>query len=212
VSGQATRTRRREQREATRREILAAADEILRTKPFRELTVDSVMESTGLTRTAFYRHFDDVTALVLALLADIEQDLRAVADHWVAHVGEAFPAPAHAGLAATVDFFRKHGPLIRAINEAAPTDLAIEQGYRRSMDSYVELTARGLDAFLGDERDPAADTRQVARALCLLNEHYLIDQFGSEPYGNPESALATLEAIWTGTALRLRADGPLAAG
>jgi hypothetical protein len=65
VSISVQRTRRREQRENTRREILAAAQAFLRDHPYRELSIDVLMADTGLTRTSFYRHFDDITELVL---------------------------------------------------------------------------------------------------------------------------------------------------
>ena len=78
MSSPAQRARQREQRERTRRQILAAADQFLRERPYRELSVEVVMAQTGLTRTAFYRHFDDVTDLVLQLLEEIGHDLYAV--------------------------------------------------------------------------------------------------------------------------------------
>jgi AcrR family transcriptional regulator len=204
VTAQATRTRRREQRENTRREILGGADRLLRDRPFRELTVEAVMADTDLTRTAFYRHFEDITALVLALLGEVEKELHVIAERWVAHVGEGFPAPAHAGLRGTVEFFQRHGPLMRAIDEAAATDAEIERGYRDLLEQFIELTARGLDAYIGEHGDHSVDTEQLARALNVLNVRYLLDQFGREPYGDPALALRTLELIWTGTATQLR--------
>ena len=59
VSISAQRARQREQREVTRRRILDAAEELLRRRAFRDLSVEAVMAETGLTRTAFYRHFDE---------------------------------------------------------------------------------------------------------------------------------------------------------
>ncbi len=79
VSSPARRARHREQRESTRREIIAAADRFLRERPYRELSVEVVMAETGLTRTAFYRHFDDVTDLLLRLLAELGSELYAIA-------------------------------------------------------------------------------------------------------------------------------------
>src|SRR5205807_4105850 len=109
VSTAAQRTRHREARESTRRQILAAADRFLRQSPYRELTVEVVMTQTGLTRTAFYRHFDDVTDLVLRLFADVSQELYVVGQRWSASAGPGYPSAAHEGLAATVDFFVRHG-------------------------------------------------------------------------------------------------------
>src|SRR5947209_19959001 len=113
MSPQAQRTRRREQRESTRRQILDAAERFLRERPYRELSVDVVMADTGLTRTAFYRHFDDVTDLVLRLFADIGQELVEIGPRWSQSAGPNFPAPAQAGLKAIVDFFVRQGPLFR---------------------------------------------------------------------------------------------------
>src|SRR2546421_269607 len=56
MSPQAQRTRRREQRESTRRQILGAAERLLRERPFRELSVDAVMADTGLTRSVHRAH------------------------------------------------------------------------------------------------------------------------------------------------------------
>src|SRR5690349_24665523 len=98
MSSATQRSRHREQRESTRREILAAADRFLRERPYRELSVEVVMAETGLTRTAFYRHFDDVTDLVLRLLSDLGSELFAIAERWGSGAGSSYPAPALEGL------------------------------------------------------------------------------------------------------------------
>ena len=76
------RSRQREQRENTRQAIMEAAATLLRERPYRELSVDLVMGQTGLTRTAFYRHFDDIPSLVLRLLADVGRELYEVGERW----------------------------------------------------------------------------------------------------------------------------------
>src|SRR5947209_15887126 len=82
VSSPARRIRTREQRERTRREILAAAERFLRESPHRDLSVEGVMAQTGLTRTAFYRHFDDVTDLMLRLMDELRRELLTTAERW----------------------------------------------------------------------------------------------------------------------------------
>ena len=74
----ATASRRentRARRELARERILAAAEQLMNDRPFRELTVDHVMAEAGLSRTVFYRHFDGLPEVVLALLAKIEAEL-----------------------------------------------------------------------------------------------------------------------------------------
>jgi TetR/AcrR family transcriptional regulator, ethionamide resistance regulator len=196
VSSATQRSRHREQRESTRKEILAAADRFLRQRPYRELSVDIVMADTGLTRTAFYRHFDDVTDLVLRLFADVGQELVDSGRRWSESAGEDFPRPAHENLEAIVDFFVRHGPLVRAIAEAAATDERIERAYRGSIDAFVAITAGTLDRLVADGLLEVPDSHALARALTLMNEAYLLSEFGREPQGDPAVALATLETIW----------------
>jgi AcrR family transcriptional regulator len=200
VSTAAQRTRHREQRESTRRQILAAAESFLRGRPYRELSVDVVMAETGLTRTAFYRHFDDITDLVLRLFADVGEELGAIAQRWAAAAGAEVPGPAHEGLAGVVDFFVRHGPLMRAIAEAAATDEQIERAYRGSIDVLVDLTAGTLERMARERQLRVPHPRALARAMTLMNEAYLLEEFGRHPQGDRDVALTTLETVWLGIA------------
>lgn len=191
------RARQRKQREGTRREILAAADRLLRERPFRELSVEIVMTETGLTRTAFYRHFDDVTELVLRLLDELGGELYPVAERWGARAGSEYPAAALDGLHEIVDIFARNGPLIRAIAEAAVTDERIERAYRGALEGLIALTAATLERLVELGRFEVLDTRALARALNLMNEAYLLDEFGHGS-GDREIALETLTTVWLG--------------
>ncbi|MFL5823377.1 MAG: TetR/AcrR family transcriptional regulator [Solirubrobacteraceae bacterium] len=196
MSATARRARYREQRENTRRGILAAADDFLREWPFRELSVDVLMAETDLTRTAFYRHFDDVTDLVLRLLADLADKLYPVAERWRAVAGKEYPRGAQEALSAVVDLFVEDGPLIRAIADAAVTDERIEASYRAVRAGLMDLAAQTLQSLAGQGRLEVASSQALARALTLMNEAYLLEEFGREPFGDRDTALATLERVW----------------
>jgi AcrR family transcriptional regulator len=196
MTPQAQRSRQRQQRESTRHQILSSAEQLLRERPYRELSVDAVMADTGLTRTAFYRHFDDVTDLVLRLYGDVGEELYAVARRWAGHAGVGYPAPGREGLAGMVDFWVRHGPLMRAVAEAAVTDERIELAYRGATETFIELTAGALERMVREGMLDIPDARALARAMTLMNEAYLMAEFGREPQGDPEIALATLEAVW----------------
>ena len=196
--------RQRAQRESTRREILAAAERQLRERPYRELSVESVMAQTGLSRTAFYRHFDDVPGLVLRLLEDVGRELYVIAAHWRHIAVTDFSTGAREGLAGIVEFFVDHGRLVRAVSEASATDATIEQGYRGFMTAFTEIIRQGLDELTSAGQLDVQDTRALASALNLMNESFLLDEFGREPLGDRAVALATLETIW----LRVIRPGP----
>lgn len=93
-------------------------------------------------------------------------------------------------------FFERHGPLLRAVADAAVTDERIERGYRGFVESFIELTAQGLRELEARGEVEGVDVDALARALNLMNEAYLLDEFGREPYGDPEVVAATLEAVW----------------
>jgi TetR/AcrR family transcriptional regulator, ethionamide resistance regulator len=201
VSTAAQRARHRDQRETTRRDILAAADRFLRERPYRELSIEVVMEGTGLTRTAFYRHFDDITDLVLRLFTEVGRELFDIAQTWRETAGAAPPAPAQAALSGMVDFFVRNGPLVRAISDAAATDERIEAAYRASINAFMQIAATTLERLAAAGVVKLEDPHAAARALTLMNEAYLLDEFGREPYGDPDVALATLQTIWLRVAL-----------
>jgi TetR/AcrR family transcriptional regulator, ethionamide resistance regulator len=196
----ARRARYRKQREDTRRQILDAAAEFLRDQPFRELSVDALMSQVGLTRTAFYRHFDDATELVLRLLDELVERLYPVAERWRAIAGADYPDAAREALGAIVDVFVTDGPLLRAITDAASLDDRIETAQREIMEGFIALTAATLDRLVDEGRIDVADTMALARALNLMNEAYLLEEFGREPFGDRDTALATLERIWLSAA------------
>jgi hypothetical protein len=95
-----------------------------------------------------------------------------------------------------VDFYVRHGPLVRAIAEAAATDERIELAYRASTDAFIELAAGALDRMVREGKLDVPDPRSLARAMTLMNQAYLLAEFGNEPQGDPEVALRTLETVW----------------
>jgi TetR/AcrR family transcriptional regulator, ethionamide resistance regulator len=195
-------TRHAELRETTRGDILGAADEFLREHPYRELSVEALVTRSGFTRTAFYRRFDDVTDLVLALMTDLGGELYGVAERWLQDAqadhaaGLGFQHAARTGLRAVVDFFSRNGPLIRAFGEGATTDERIERAYNGFLDRFTEITAFGLHLMVREGQIDPLDPWPVARALNLMNERYLLGEFGRPSQGNPELALKTLETVW----------------
>jgi TetR/AcrR family transcriptional regulator, ethionamide resistance regulator len=202
VGATARRVRYRKQREDTRRQILDAAAGFLREQPFRELSVDALMSEVGLTRTAFYRHFDDTTELLLRLLEELVSRLYPVAERWRAVAGANYPDAAREALGGVVDVFVSDGPLLRAIAEAASLDDRIETASREIMEGFIGLTAATLDRLVAEGRIDVPDTLALARALNLMNEAYLLEEFGRAPFGDRDTALATVERIW------LMAAGP----
>lgn len=71
-----TRITRREQKERTRVALLDAALRLLEGKSFGSLGLREVAREAGVVPTAFYRHFDSMEELGLALIDDSFRTLR----------------------------------------------------------------------------------------------------------------------------------------
>jgi hypothetical protein len=84
--------------------------------------------------------------------------------------------------------------LLDELLEAAAVDAEVEQAYRAMIERSVDAIAEGIVAGRLGEVPP----REVARALSLMNGHYLLDAFDREPRVDPAVALEALWTIWTG--------------
>ena len=196
MSVAAQRSRRREQREQVRAQILKQAVELLRSRPYRELTIDELMGSLGLTRTIFYRHFDDLPDLVVRLLEESGAELLEH-ERRVVQTELKLADLVKTALEAPVGIFHDQGPLLRAVAEAASHDEQIERGFNDLLGRFERLIESQLRAIGADRR--LSDLEQTARALNLMNFYYLLEVFGTpRPSVSADVALRTLTEIWVG--------------
>ena len=186
----------RERRQEVRARIVAAASELVRERSFQELSVADIMELAGLERTIFYRHFDDLADLLrqasreaIDALYETELDLSPVRD---GNGSEAI-RPA---MRAAVKVYRRHGPLLRALAEAAPGDEQIASGHVALRRRFDDLVAASIKEMAPKADDRLGNVQETARALNTLNEAYLLEAFGHKPRVSIDSAVRTLSEIW----------------
>jgi AcrR family transcriptional regulator len=184
----------RHSRQESRERIVAAATELVRHQSYGELSIGAVMERAGFGRTIFYRHFDDLGDLLVRASRDAIDSLYAAQRP----LGSAADRDAEDVVADAVKravaVYRSHGPLLRAVVEAAASDPEVAAGHnamRRQFDGLVEQALR-------ERGGRFADVAETARALNRLNEAYLLDAFGREPRISAETAVRTLTEIWMG--------------
>jgi AcrR family transcriptional regulator len=196
ISGSPASGRRpRISHDEARRRIAAAAERLLATQRFHELTVDSVMTEAGPARTVFYRHFTDLPQVILELLEELRLE---VLEQPVAEDAVSDPETLRALLSRTVDFFAAHGRLITALEDGGRSDPALETAHRAFMTRSVDKLTTLLETEIAAGRIAALPAREVARALFLLNASYLLDVFGRTT-GDRADALETLWTIWSRT-------------
>ena len=161
--------------ERTRAAILNAAFDFIWSHPFRDMTVDSVMASTHVGRSAFYQYFSDLRELMQTLLGMVQGEIFHAAEPWLSGVGDPVVLM-NDTLAGLVRVCHERGPFLRAISDAASAD----------------------ERFEGDWRPPF-DARPVAFALNRLDACVLIQAFGQHPRRKPEPVRKALARIWTST-------------
>ena len=192
--------RRRRGRRDSEREILEAAERVLRERPFRELTVDDLMAATSQSRTAFYRHFTDRQDLLVHLIRDLDEELWDMSASWLRGSGDPL-VEGRQSLERLADVYATHGPLLRAIAEAASHDADVEEVYRGLVQGFVDATAARIRRDAAAGRTSLAHPDHVAAALVWMTERHLAATFGRVGATDADraAALETLFTIWMRT-------------
>jgi AcrR family transcriptional regulator len=190
--------RRRRTPEVAEGEIIAAAEELLRERPFRELTVDEVMRRTELSRPSFYVYFRDRHHLVLRVVEHLGSELWTMSERWFQGTGPGNLRVRDA-VEGVVGVFERHGAVLHALADAATVDPDVELAYGSLLQGFVDATARHIEAEIEAGTILPLDPGETAKALVWMNERYLISALGRTPTASPDAASETLARIWTRT-------------
>ena len=190
--GAARKRRRPEEAES---EILAAAERCLRVRPFRDLQVATLMDGTGLRRSSFYHYFRDRHKLVVRLLEELTRGFVPQSQVWFG-ADEDPIENLRAGYRGIGRFWAQHGPVLRAIADAATHDRQVERAHRAFVDRFVRGTAKRIRTDIHRGRIAPLDAEETARALILMSESFLNEKLGREPQGDWRRTVDTLATLW----------------
>lgn len=199
-----SRTSTRETRTRSRARIVDATVDLVRERSYAELSIGEIMERAGIGRTLFYRHFDDLADLLLAVGSEAVDELYEAQVALAATRTDPAPDPARVreAIEVPVAVYSRRGPLLRALAEAAAADPMVEAKLAPLRERFDVLTEAALRRAGEVTGNPFADPAESARALNRLNEAYLLDAFGREPRISPAVAAATLSEIWIALVFR----------
>jgi len=188
--------RRRRRGDETRTLILDAAEQLLRTGSYRDLSVGRVMAQAGYRRTVFYRHFSGLPQLVVAVLA--RQAATASASAFAFRDVAAEPidlARARDILRPAVTHWTANGPLIAALRDAAIADGVIGDVVGATQGRLEAAILGGLTQRRAAGALQGADLPAVARLLASMSQAYLLGALG-QGQTDPELVLDTLALGW----------------
>lgn len=190
--------RRRRTPEVAEEEILNAAEELLRERPFRDLTVDEVMRRTELSRPSFYVYFRDRHHLMLRIVERLGGEQQDLGDLWYGRRGTG-PEQIREAVAGVVAAWQRDGPVLHALADAAADDPDVELAHRAIMDTSIEAAASHIKAELEAGHMLPVDPLETARALSIMTDRYLVAVLGRNRTTEPELVVETLCTIWIRT-------------
>jgi AcrR family transcriptional regulator len=184
--------------ERTRSAILDAGLKFIWSRPFRDMTVSSLMASTNLSRSAFYQYFNDLHELMETLLDVLQDEIFDAVEPWIAGVGDPV-ALMHETLAGLVRVCYQRGPFLRAVADAATTDKRLEKAWSQFLGRFDDAAFTRIQADQEQGLIPDFDARPVAIALNRLDAYMIIEAFGQRPRSKPEPVREALARIWIST-------------
>ena len=174
---------------------MEAAEALLRERPFRELTVDDLMRRTELSRPSFYVYFKDRHELVMRVAQHIGGELFAMSERWYKGTGDG-PTLVREAIEGVVGVFAEHGPVLRALADAATDDPRVEAVYRELIQRFVDATARHIEEEIAAGRVlPLKDPVETATALTWMMERYMQLNLGGRQTAPVELITETLSTI-----------------
>jgi AcrR family transcriptional regulator len=190
-----------DRRAATERAILTATATLLEARSFRDISVEEVMGSAGLSRTAFYRYFPDLESVVTRLMGTLASELRAASRLWL--FSDNPETQLHDALLHFAAVYRDHGRLMQAFDDAASAGPDLKQQWGGTLGELVGPVEKHVAALAESGRVDVAHPVETVRALAVLTDRYLLDVYWAEAVVPIETPTAVLVQIWSRT-LRLR--------
>jgi AcrR family transcriptional regulator len=190
---------RQERREQIERRLLEATDRLMADgASFTELSVDRLATEAGISRASFYIYFEDKGHLLRRLASQVFGDLAAAAQRWWSVTARRDPSDLHAAMTGIVAAYRRHQPVLVALNEMAPYDAAVAETYSELLaevsESFRAVIVDGQNAGTIRTQLPPETT---AHTLVLMVERTCQQNLPSKPSSfDAELADVLTEIVW----------------
>ncbi|MDP9164891.1 MAG: TetR/AcrR family transcriptional regulator [Actinomycetota bacterium] len=191
--------KRQERREQIERSLLDATERLMGDgASFTELSVDRLASEAGISRASFYIYFEDKGHLLRRLAAQVFDDLAAAGERWWSVASRRSSADALAALTGIVASYRRHQPLLVALNEMAGYDAAVGATYRDILGGI----ATRLASVIRDGQDDGSIRRELSADSAASTLTWMVERTCQQNLpGTPESrdheAVATLtQLLW----------------
>ncbi|OBI36714.1 TetR/AcrR family transcriptional regulator [Mycobacterium sp. E2238] len=197
---QANREQERQQRrEQIERRLLDATERLMRDgASFTELSVDRLSSAAGISRASFYIYFEDKGHLLRRLANQVFADLAESADRWWSVAGRHDPADVRAAMDGIIASYRRHQPVLVALNEMAGYDPLVAATYRNLLTAVTGRMTRVIEEGQADGSiRPELPAATTANALTWMVERSCQQNLPVNPRDYDAELAATLtEIVW----------------
>jgi AcrR family transcriptional regulator len=181
------------QREA----IIAAVRELLEQQSFADLSVSTISERAGITRSGFYFYFDSKYAVLAVIMADFLEELDQLTHDFAPRTADESPevfAKKMVGSAAAV--FASNHPVMRACTVAQNTDAQIREVMNDVEDTVIAKIVGIIEQDTG-ARPISPDLAALVRTLTATTAMTLTGDSAFVGRGeDPARALDVVERLW----------------
>ena len=192
--------KRQERREQIERRLLDATERLMRDgASFTELSVDRLSTEAGMSRANFYIYFEDKGDLLRRLAGQVFGDLAASAERLWGVAWRHDPDDVRSAMTDIIASYRRHQPVLVALNEMAGYDPQVAATYRELLTGISGRLTRVIEDGQADgsiRRElPAATT---ASALSWMVERACQQNLPNRP-AEYDTELATVltEISWS---------------
>ncbi|HZA09724.1 TetR/AcrR family transcriptional regulator [Mycobacterium sp.] len=195
ASPQIRRSRGDRQRDA----IVSAVRELLEERSFADLSVSTISERAGITRSGFYFYFDSKYAVLAVILADGLEQLDELTHGFASReAGESPPEFAKRMVAAAAALFASNDPVMRACVVAQNTDAQIREMMNDVQDTVIDKIVGLVEQEIQDGARPISnDLPALVRTLTATTAMTLSHDSAFVGRGDdPGRALTIVERLW----------------
>ncbi|MGV0814378.1 TetR/AcrR family transcriptional regulator [Mycolicibacterium boenickei] len=191
--------KREERREQIERQLLDATDRLMADgTSFTELSVDKLATEAGISRASFYIYFEDKGHLLRRLATQVFGDLTQAAKRWWGVAGRRDPADVHAAMSGIIASYRRHQPVLIALNEMSAYDPLVGQTYRELLTGISDQLTRVIEAGQSDGSiRPQLPAAATASTLTWMVERTCHQNLPSHPASYDDELANTLtQIVW----------------
>jgi AcrR family transcriptional regulator len=176
------------------RQILDAAESLLATRGYADMTVGDIAEAAGITRGALYFYFASKQDVLIALVARTVQALQAKSGAALADTAPVEEVISSA-LARTVRLWREHGLVMRSAVDLGSTVPEIDQLWTGAAEVFAEAITAVLNRGGVAAGDGPRGAAALGRALCWMIERTFY-QASRISVDHLDDARQTCETVW----------------